>query len=147
MFNKRLIFSLVIVIITLLFFMHISYGKITSADPCDAVCGGSGKRCSSVGCCVDYPDCTYRSNCNTCYDPPFPFIKYESSAINYPTKNYVALFLLSILIFFFSILLISKSRLFIWKLMSKFFQIKPQIIQTKCKYYSSYWLRKFKNYL
>jgi hypothetical protein len=150
MFNRHPTFFLITILTTFLFLVHVSYGKEFIYDSCWVICGGSGKNVEYVYCCEDWPSgCTLIGNCGIRYDPPFPFIKYESSATNYPTKNYVAVFLLSILTFSFAVLLISKNRFFIWKMkiMSKFFQIKPQIIQTKCKYYSSYWFRKFKNYL
>jgi hypothetical protein len=106
-------------------------------------CGGSGKNSISV-CLGGAPGCP---NCRLYYDPAFPIFEYESSATKYFIQNFMPAILLSFFLTFFFAALIPKSRLFVLKIFSKILQINPQIIQTKCKYYSSYWLRKFKNYL
>jgi hypothetical protein len=150
MFNKHSILLPVIIIITFLVSVPGSFGKT------GGVCGGSGKYswpvayscyvcsfpiCGSAYCC--WATC----NCAFYFDPAFPFFEYESSATKYSIQNFMPAILLSFFLTFFFAALIPKSRLFVLKIFSKIFQIKPQIIQTKCKYYSSYWLQKFKKYL
>jgi hypothetical protein len=87
-------------------------------------------------------------NCPHYYDPVFPIFEYESSSTKHSIQNFMPAFLLTITILtFFLLALIPKDRLFALKIFGKIFQIKPNIIQTKCKQYNSYWLGKFKKYL
>jgi hypothetical protein len=147
MFNRFcLIFFSIFILILLLISTNTTFGK--SDNWACEVCGGSGKNRVTYKCCAGYyGDCSRWYNCVQYYDPAFPIFEYESSATKYSIQNFMPAILLSFFLTFFFAALIPKSRLFILKIFSKILQIKPQIIQTKCKYYSSYWLRKFKNYL
>jgi hypothetical protein len=147
MFNRFLIIFLITFLVFFLVSLHNSLGK--NCAPC-AACGGSGKRSESIRCSL-YPGFCAPGvpgyNCIVYYDPAFPIFEYESSATKYFIQNFMPAILLSFFLTFFFIALIPKNRLFILKIFSKIFRIKPQIIQTKCKYYNSYWFRKFKKYL
>jgi len=148
MSNKLLIFFSLIIVINLLFIASISYGK-SASEGTKSDCGGSGKKSQTIKYCCYYtpPYCSSYCNCDMRYDPAFPFFEYEPSATKYSIQNFMPAILISFFLTFFFIALIPKSRSFILKIFSKIFQIKPKIIQTKCKYYNSYWLRKFKKYL
>jgi hypothetical protein len=132
--------------VTFLFSFGPTFGKITCYGSDDDCCGGSGKNKQYVTYCLD-SSCSQGGNCKIYFDPAFPSFENKSSATAYIIGKYEMVLLLTIISFFFALLSVLKERLFALDFMSKIFKIRPQIIQTKCKYYNSYWVRKFKNYL
>jgi hypothetical protein len=162
MSNKKLCtlgLILFLVMAAFLFSYNPAFGKSSCSGSHSDCCWGSGKYSLSVFYCGSsrfdcawYPPCyengdTCGGNCLLYYDPAFPSFEYKSSTIGYLTEKYEIVLLLSILSFFFALLSVLKGQLFILDFMSRIFKIRPQIIQTKCKQYNSYWLRKFKKYL
>jgi hypothetical protein len=145
MFNKKIFFVILITIFILLYSVHISLGKVLCGK-CNVCCGGSGKKEKATSC---ETESGVYANCKQYYDPSFFFFENNSFTKSYYDQNLSRMllpfgFLISSSIIIIILLIFMEKTLFVLKVVGKLFDVKPIIIRTKCKYYSKYWIKKFK---